>query len=247
MNSETHPTDLIVDQPFRYEDFLYELADTQCFEELVEIILGIEGLLKSGNEGLLIAIKGNWGTGKTSILRGIQSYFVNCRNYPAVFFPAWKYQEDDHPLIPLLLRIRGLTSGNRKGRFTRLIKSIGTGAEVVSDLLLQIASTKFVGTPIGKGDLKELLKDAKSATFKLHSQYEENFEKLSGLIKELTNDYSGKIDSEKRELWNKIISIERGVNTYMVILVDDLDRLLPDRAIHILEMIRFYLQTHWLF
>ncbi len=79
--------------------------------------------------GVVTAIKGDWGTGKTSVLHAIGSYYCDLHRFPVVFFEAWKYQDETSPLVPLLQQIirgleRGRTSDWRKAALESLRKAV---------------------------------------------------------------------------------------------------------------------------
>ncbi|RLD95134.1 MAG: hypothetical protein DRI93_02970, partial [Aquificota bacterium] len=72
--------------------------------DLAMVLVELEGFIETGGEAL-VAIKGDWGTGKTSYLHAIKDYFRGYRGYPVVFFEAWKYQDESHPLVPLFTQM----------------------------------------------------------------------------------------------------------------------------------------------
>jgi len=52
-----------------------------------------------------IGVFGEWGTGKTSLLKLIQSTLESDYNVIPVWFNAWMYENEEHPLLPLISTI----------------------------------------------------------------------------------------------------------------------------------------------
>lgn len=52
-------------------------------------------------------IFGEWGTGKTSLMRMIEKYLQDQdkKNVITIWFNAWRFEKDEHPLIPLVAHI----------------------------------------------------------------------------------------------------------------------------------------------
>lgn len=83
-----------------------------------------------GTEGpFTIGIFGDWGTGKTSLMRMIQRELANEEEILTVWFEAWRYGREDHPIIPLvstiIRQIEKQTEDDRKSdRFEGLLDSL---------------------------------------------------------------------------------------------------------------------------
>jgi len=240
---------MLDDQPFDYSAHfhLYEKAPA-LFDPLREAIFHIEALSQKGS-GLLIGIKGDWGTGKTSLLHGLERYFKHFREWPTVFFDAWKYQEEDHPLIPLLLKLEKVTQGKTKKGLKSLANSLAASALVLSDILLkEVTGRAFPAGKVGLKEIKNAFDLLGGASMERHSKYDENFSSLEKMIGEIAGKARAGSDPEENEKWKTFrekagLLTEDLTNRYLLILVDDLDRLLPEGALKVLEAIRFYLQV----
>jgi predicted KAP-like P-loop ATPase len=56
-----------------------------------------------------VGIFGEWGSGKTKLLKGIDNYFKkNHDNIIPVFFNAWRFEKDKHIIIPLFKTMLGV-------------------------------------------------------------------------------------------------------------------------------------------
>jgi predicted KAP-like P-loop ATPase len=52
-----------------------------------------------------IGIFGEWGTGKTSIMRLVQKQLGSEPKVVTVWFNAWRYEQEEHPIVPLVATI----------------------------------------------------------------------------------------------------------------------------------------------
>jgi|LGVF01.1.fsa_nt_gb hypothetical protein len=235
-----------IDQPFVFEDYLPNAGEMPLlFDPLLDILRHVESFAAhSSNQGCLIGIMGDWGAGKTSILRAMADYFGKGRGWPTIFFEAWKYQEDKQPILPLLSRLEDVTTGQVKKGLTSVLRSLGAAALVSSDAILKMATKTSVGEEIGIEQIEKAFKLIGKANAQYHSRYETTFAKLEKLAKDITENYKPNVS----EPWQGFVQREEGLDRdpaplepHLVITVDDLDRLLPDRAISLLESIRFFL------
>ncbi|MCK4388899.1 MAG: hypothetical protein KAV83_01515 [Desulfobacterales bacterium] len=235
-----------IDQPFVFEDYLPKAADMPLlFDPLLDILGHIESLASNnGNQGCLIGIMGDWGAGKTSILRAVADYFGKARGWPTIFFEAWKYQDDEQPILPLLSRLQDVTRGQVKKGLRTVLRSLGAAALVTSDAMLKMATRSSMGQEIGVKEIKQAFKVVGQVNIEYYSRYENIFTKLEKLAEDITASYRPQISEPWKEFlkWKKD-AYPRSLPSepHLIIIVDDLDRLLPDRAIGLLESIRFFL------
>jgi len=236
---------MLIDQPFKYSDFFDYYDNIKAiFSPLEDAITNIESLVQCSS-GFMIGIKGEWGTGKTSLLKGLEEYFHHYRGCPTLFFEAWRYKEEESPLIPLLLRLRGLTKGETKERLTSFIKVLKVSGMILSDVFLKQITGKCLPEKVGIEDIKKYFEDIEGGRIEIHSKYEENMKSLSELVGEIAKEKI-EVDEKIKEKWENFIKekaklpIQNEFKPFLIIFVDDLDRLLPDDALRILEMLRFY-------
>jgi hypothetical protein len=234
------------DQPFTFGDYLASVDDMGLlFDPLVDILCHVEAFARdSGKQGCLIGIKGDWGSGKTSILRAVEDYFGKGRGWPAIFFEAWKYQDEHQPVLPLLVKLRDVTSGGVKGRLTKAIHLLGVAALTTGDAALKVVTNASIGEKIGFKDIEKAFQLAGKANMESWSRFENTFQALRKLAK----DIAGRSKHPQPGPWKNFLEWKEGhypsslsIDPHLIIIVDDLDRLLPDRAVSLLESIRFFL------
>jgi predicted KAP-like P-loop ATPase len=62
---------------------------------------GVEASLVDGVDGRGVVF-GEWGTGKTSLMRLIERMLVDNDDVVTVWFNAWRYEQEEHPIVPLV-------------------------------------------------------------------------------------------------------------------------------------------------
>jgi hypothetical protein len=229
------------DRPFYYVNYLGRGDAPRLFRGLQEIISHIEGLMDG--DGLLIGVKGDWGTGKTSILRALESYFKDNKGFPTIFFEAWKYQDEKDPLIPLLIKMEEVATSETAKKLRKIAKIFLAPSLILSDLLLRHLTKLGFGKKVGIKEIKETLSLLDSLFLERYSIFEKSYKELKDLVNEIVGHYRAKADKNLKEKWETFLegTFRNKEHKYLVIFVDDLDRLLPDKALRLLEMIRFYL------
>ncbi len=93
------PLRLLEDEPVPNHE-VDELGLLPFSKTVAEAALGTPG-------PFTIGVHGEWGTGKTSLLNQAKSLIDSKRDphIATVWFNAWKYEQEDHLIIPLLLTI----------------------------------------------------------------------------------------------------------------------------------------------
>ncbi|MFO1145594.1 MAG: P-loop NTPase fold protein [Rhodospirillales bacterium] len=169
---------------------------------------------------LTIGIFGEWGTGKTSLMKMISSSLDKRSDVIVVWFNAWRYEKEEHPIVPLVASIMKDVQG-KKSFLDRLSDS---GKELVRSLRAVAygfsAKSKVKVPGFAEIEASFVAKDMIEREEKLRtdplldrSLYYGAFETLASVKLE------GKI----------------------VVLIDDLDRCFPDLAIKLLESIKLAL------
>lgn len=205
-------------------------------DEKKEDGLGFENYAKILSESVLgtkgpftIGIFGEWGTGKTSLMRMIERNLDENEDVLCVWFNAWRYEKDDHPVVPLVATI--IKKIEKNETFLQKLGDKGNSLlKILRAITYAFSSKVKIGIPAGPE--VEMSVSGKDATEKLenlfsdpllnNSLYHETYEALSDL------------------------SIER--NKKLVVIIDDLDRCFPDMAIKLLESIKLVLcQPNFIF
>lgn len=196
----------------KIEDF-----DKLDFQNYAEVLAKV---VNSADAPLTIGIYGGWGTGKTTLMRMIQNKInEKHRNENfTVWFNAWQYEKEAHPIIPLCATLISEIQNDNKLReigknIIKSLRAIAYGFKAKAEV--EIPS-------LGKLGLDFSAKDVIDRYGELHdplldqSLYFKAFKSLEDSAKEL---------KQKK----------------IIIFIDDLDRCMAEKAVQLLESIKLVL------
>ena len=170
-------------------------------------INGLVNFIKSCNTPMTIAVQGDWGTGKTSIMTMIKNELKNLKNLNLVWFNTWQFSQfnlgDKLPLT-MLNKLVNEVSNNKESENFKYIKKAMVG---VADAILGHIS----------GGAIEV------------SSFLDNEENLFEAIERL------------KESFQKLVNEKAGDEGRVIIFIDDLDRIEPERAVELLEVLKIFL------
>ncbi len=174
-------------------------------------------------DSITIGVFGEWGTGKTSLMRLIKDEVDNEKGAAAVWFNAWQYEKEEHLIVPLTATI------NKQLEQKKWPAKLADGAKSIRDALRAVAygfSIKGkVGIPLiseaevnlSAKDMIERYQDLTKDSVLARSLYFDAFEKLQQC------------------------AAGAGSAPRIVVFVDDLDRCFPPKAVELLEGIKLVL------
>ena len=182
-------------------------------EALTEFIRGCD-------TPLTIALQGDWGSGKTSLMNLIQEA-LDDETHLTVWFNTWQYSQfnmDNTLALSMMSKLSdSLATDEENGKGQALKRN-----------LVAISRAVAIGgaSLIGHADmLKEVLNEAQSGT---RAQNDDT-------------DSAIGLESIKTGLADIVASrIDSGVKK-VVVFIDDLDRLVPERAVELLETMKVFL------
>lgn len=209
----------------------------------------IELLRARPDHPVTIGVHGDWGAGKSSVLEMIESGLDGKDDVLCLKFNGWRFQGFEDAKIAL---IEGIVTALIEKR-PALTKAAGAVKNVfrridwlkVAKRAGGLAVTAFTGIPTPDqvqsivGSLEAVLADpAKLAT---KENLSAAVEEVKGILKpsEATN-VPEEVEAF-RKAFDKLLE-EAGVKQ-LIVLIDDLDRCLPDTAIETLEAIRLFVFT----
>lgn len=175
-----------------------------------------------------IGLFGGWGSGKTTLMQAIEARLDPSRAI-AVRFSAWRYEKEEHLVVPLLDTIRDallVWSAGRTGHQLAARKTAKTIGRVMRSLVA--GSSVKLGVP-GAIDLsfdankalasaeQQARTDAEARVPR--SSYHASFRALQAAFEEFAGPHT-----DRR----------------IVVFVDDLDRCLPESALQVLESMKLF-------
>ncbi|MBR1130946.1 Qat anti-phage system ATPase QatA [Bradyrhizobium iriomotense] len=199
---------------------------------------------------LTIGVHGDWGAGKSSILEMVEDQFKSDAGVLCLKFNGWRFQGFEDAKIAL---IEGIVTGliEKRPALTKATIAVKDALRRIDWLKVAkhaggLALTAFTGIPTSDqlhaivGGLESILADPTRLATK------ENITAvIDGVKSVIKPDAEAKHVPEEiaefRKAFDQLLK-EAGV-TQLVVLVDDLDRCLPDTAIETLEAIRLFVFT----
>ncbi len=209
----------------------------------------IELLREKPEHPVTIGVHGDWGAGKSSVLEMIEAGFSGKDDVLCLKFNGWRFQGFEDAKIAL---IEGIVTGLVEKR-PMLTKAAGAVKDVFNRIdWLKVAKragglavTAFTGIPtpdqIGAivGTLEGMFADpGKMAT-------KENLTSAIDGVKSMLKPTETKNVPEEVEAFRKAFDqlLQDAGIKQLIVLIDDLDRCLPDTAIETLEAIRLFVFT----
>ncbi len=195
----------------------YEMKPILDLERYSETIANIT---LGSNPRFSIGVYGEWGYGKTTLMRLVQARLKDRSNVLTIWFNAWRYEREDQFAITALMKTIAFamsddpTYKNLKSIILRSIKIFSKGflSEIASKIIGAQGVEEFVENVLPK---MELLSEVDRETIYF--------------------DGIQKIETEM----GKIISANP--SSRVVVFIDDLDRCSPKKALEVFETIKVFL------
>nr|WP_297388723.1 Qat anti-phage system ATPase QatA [uncultured Roseateles sp.] len=209
----------------------------------------IELLRAKPDHPVTIGVHGDWGAGKSSVLEMIEAGFADKSDVLCLKFNGWRFQGFEDAKIAL---IEGIVTGLVEKR-PALTKAAGAVKDVfrridwlkVAKRAGGLAVTAFTGIPTPEqvgaivGSLEALMADPGKLATK--DNLATAVDEVKGVLKEgETKNVPEEVEAF-RKAFDQLLK-EAGIKQ-LVVLIDDLDRCLPDTAIETLEAIRLFVFT----
>ncbi|MFI6484582.1 P-loop NTPase fold protein [Nonomuraea sp. NPDC050663] len=168
-------------------------------------------LASAATPPMVIGIFGEWGMGKTSLMRQVrQALEDNHQRCAHVWFDPWPHQYDGNPVLPLLHTIVAELGLSHREDISRVLRSISVS---MSSLVLQ----KSVG--LNLDDVRRSLREYDETSFRVRSERTRLDEQLSLLIER---------------------ALKRSGKDRLVVFVDDLDRCAAEQITTLLEALTLH-------
>jgi predicted KAP-like P-loop ATPase len=211
--------------------------------ELIAEMIGKPDLLP-----MSLGVFGSWGVGKSSTLRLVAKELERSKEkYLLINFDAWLYQDFDDARAALMSVIASeLLKAAPKSLASKAMSLFGRINKLRALGLLAEGGALAMGVPTfglitrglegvrdvleGKGDSEDLEAIKKAGA--------DAKEQTSGLLKEVSEKGPPEEIAAFRKEFGEVLD---GLGQTLVVFIDNLDRCLPENAIHTLEAVRLFL------
>ncbi len=196
---------------------------------------------------LTVGVFGDWGSGKSSIMRMLESKFQNDDKILTIYFNSWLFEGYEDAKISILENIilelskhEHLSSQAKRkilGLLSRIdyMKIASDGIKKYGKNIIDIIATGGIGTAIEAG-FSMLNKE------KIEEISKEGFSDFDKYIKEEQENTSKTTIKSFKEDFAELISLTDFDS--VVIFIDDLDRCMPERVVDTLEAIKLFLSVN---
>ncbi len=201
-----------------------QLNRKECADKLTRI-------LANESTALTIALNGEWGSGKTFMLKCWQQQLKN-EGYTAIYFNAWEDDFLDSQLVAIIGQLWKELKGSpleeicqaAKVSAVPLLRKVGVG-------LLNNGIKKVTGTDIAELAESEL-KTASESAFDNYTTLTECREDLKKRLQQLSNEVynNAMLNEDKNE--------QEITKRPLIFIIDELDRCRPIFAIEVLEQVK---------
>lgn len=171
-------------------------------------------------ENNMIALYGNWGSGKTSVMKYIET---KTTNYKTVFFEAWKYEHDTNLALSLFEQIVARIEEEKK----------------VSDEIIE--NVKIAGKTVlnfGKNVLFNSEVSILGINLAVGQTAKDTLNEIEGIIK--NKSFYSEVTEFDKQFKSLIEDYYRATSKKILIIVDDLDRCESDNILTLLSSIKHF-------
>jgi hypothetical protein len=195
--------------------------------------IALRDFIRDCETPITIGIQGDWGVGKTSLLNMVQDRLADKERgdtmYPVIYFNTWQYaqlEQEDHLTIAMLndivQHIQELNSAppSAKEKASAILKSVGNMAANLGNQVVRNKTGVDVREGIDAASSNGEATPAFLQVMHLMVEYKQQFH-------ELVEAFMADKDSKSR----------------LVIMIDDLDRIRPERALDLLSSVKNFLDV----
>ena len=213
-------------------------------------------MIKDGNgQPVSIGVSGSWGVGKSSLVQMIGESLKSLdggKNYIFINFNAWLYQGYDDARMALLQKVADKIMEESEARKTcvdkakEFIKRINwlRTAKFMAPVATGIITGGAVAGPVGSfiGAVSGLFSQSGMPSQEDLSKIKDSYDQVAPDLQKLLNDKEEKsVPKEIAALRSLFQELLEKLELTLIVLVDDLDRCLPNTAISTLEAMRLLL------
>jgi len=204
------------------------MSDAFSIEKYIN---GLNLFITSCNTPMTIAIQGDWGTGKTSMMTMVKEKLGD--KVQSAWFNTWQFSQfsmgDSLPILLLTNLMRAIKNEKADSTLKQSQDKLGRTLAVLGKKVAFGVLENVIGGQLT--DMVEKGIDGATNAFKGKNDNLEDRKDMSQAIEELKADFQNYV----RE------ALKANDKDRLVVFVDDLDRLAPARAVELLEVLKLFL------
>lgn len=189
----------------------------------------LAGIVERSAPQFAVGIFGGWGSGKTTLMHAIERNLTDGRSF-AVRFSAWRYEKEEHLIVPLLDTIREalLAAQDREPAAKATASTIG----------------RVIRSIVAGASLKVGLPGALELSFKANEALARHDQEGAGAPPVDEADLPGSIYHASfralQSAFSDLVGDARHPRVRIVVFIDDLDRCFPENALQVLESMKLF-------
>jgi hypothetical protein len=177
-------------------------------------------LIKNFNDGFVLAIDSEWGTGKTTFVKMWKQHLEN-NEFKTLYFNAWENDFEKDILVTLISELEELKSSKNEAAFKTVLSKAAPLAKSLALGLFKTQVEKYVGNDFAK----ELLNQTSTTVADSLQEQITNYTTRKNSIKEFQDSLKKFVSSTTDD-------------KPVVFIIDELDRCRPSYAVQLLENIK---------
>lgn len=179
----------------------------------------LEQIVSTYNDGCVISLDGEWGTGKTTFVK-MWKQQLDDNHYKTIYFNAWETDYIEDPLIALIAEFKRLSTNELQEITNNMVKTFSKMSLAMVPTILSLIAKYSFGV-----DIEKISK--------------EGLEVLSNTLEQSIDKYveqKKSIEAFQKALAEYVLEITS--NKPLIFIVDELDRCNPKYAVKVLERIK---------
>lgn len=213
-------------------DFKFSIPEDNPFRNDVldrkNIAVNLTNIIDSQQDGMVLAIDSQWGTGKTTFIRMWRTLLANDNVYKekfsTLYYNAWENDYIKEPLISVLSELNEQIVEKEETEIKSKLK------KVMNELKPLVKSSgKVLLNVLTKGALEE---------YGVDGLLKDGLQQLSDNLGRLAFEEVEKGKNIRKELKERLKSFQKVADKKIVVFIDELDRCRPTYAIELLETIK---------
>lgn len=188
----------------------------------------LAGIVAHSPAEFAVGVFGTWGSGKTTLMRAIQTRLAGRDEIVTVWFTAWRYEKEPHLIVPLLDVLREELERRAAAGKTEE-QAAASPARRAAVAVARAARAFLAGVKLS----------AKAPAFEASWEPSKTIEALQTEDVKASDSLSF-YHTAFLMLRQAISEFSAGGTRRIVVFVDDLDRCLPENALEVLESMKLF-------